>query len=663
MKDSESAGLELQALKRVSELVASSLSLDEVIAACLDINVKLANAVGGAVYLVEAATGDFRRARCHNLPEIVVHDRYPRSAMVAALERDGAVFSAISAYEYGDEWRQAIAARGIQSVLVLALRSAGKLVGCMSLLFQTLEAPTQSTLETIMAVAVSQAAAIQNAGTREELERRADLALRLHEFAKHALKAATESELYELGVKAGAELTQADGTFIAVRDHEWIACVARRGPEAPELGVRAPLEKLGVDWQRSQIRSETGVRVPLTYASAPVAFVWCVLRAGEKPLGIICSQRKDATAAFSAAQIEAFETMGAMLSQALERVAYHEEAVARSLRITKILENLPMSVVVLERSGRIAHANADAIELMAAHTLDRDMSWKEIVRQLDVALPDGTRVKPTENPVHLAFDNVATPPSEYGIIFPVGTKKRTALLSAIPLTRGNKVDEVLVVLQDISPLRALTEERERFLSIAAHELRAPITPRCAAPAPRCNSIRRRCSTTTSASDSSRRLDRPNASHRASSSRSCSNARDSAAISCRSRSSAAIWSRCATKRSRSATNGDHSRVRFEAETEVQGVWDHDRLEQVVVNLLSNALRYGEPNAAVMLRLRADSANVELSVTDHGPGIDPAHQQLLFSPFFSLARRARAQQDRRRPRPLRVVDHRAASRRCD
>jgi PAS domain S-box-containing protein len=68
-----------------------------------------------------------------------------------------------------------------------------------------------------------------------------------------------------------------------------------------------------------------------------------------------------------------------------------------------------------------------------------------------------------------------------------------------------------------------------------------------------------------------------------------------------------------------------------------VWamaDSRALEQVVLNLISNAIKYNRRGGTVRLSLKASPAEVVLTVEDEGPGLSPELRARLFEPFNRL-----------------------------
>jgi len=74
----------------------------------------------------------------------------------------------------------------------------------------------------------------------------------------------------------------------------------------------------------------------------------------------------------------------------------------------------------------------------------------------------------------------------------------------------------------------------------------------------------------------------------------------------------------------------SSITLHAEQTVIGFWDEFRIEQVLINLLTNALRYGE-GQPVDVRMTPLSEGVRIDVRDGGRGISEADQKRIFGQF--------------------------------
>ncbi len=71
-------------------------------------------------------------------------------------------------------------------------------------------------------------------------------------------------------------------------------------------------------------------------------------------------------------------------------------------------------------------------------------------------------------------------------------------------------------------------------------------------------------------------------------------------------------------------------------------DRTRIKQVLINLLSNALKYNRPNGTVEVECTKAERRVRVSVRDTGNGLSPEKLAHLFQPFNRLGQEASAEQ---------------------
>ena len=70
-----------------------------------------------------------------------------------------------------------------------------------------------------------------------------------------------------------------------------------------------------------------------------------------------------------------------------------------------------------------------------------------------------------------------------------------------------------------------------------------------------------------------------------------------------------------------------RLELTLDGDMTGQWDGERLQQILRNLLSNAVAYGAAGEPVRVGVHGDESGVRIEVANRGPVIDPATAEYL------------------------------------
>ncbi|QJD97197.1 PAS domain-containing protein [Mucilaginibacter robiniae] len=73
------------------------------------------------------------------------------------------------------------------------------------------------------------------------------------------------------------------------------------------------------------------------------------------------------------------------------------------------------------------------------------------------------------------------------------------------------------------------------------------------------------------------------------------------------------------------------INIDGDKHVQVMADQDRIQQVLVNLLNNAIKYAPGSKGVLINLRDQGKEVQVSVQDSGSGIPPQNLPLIFNRY--------------------------------
>lgn len=290
-----------------------------------------------------------------------------------------------------------------------------------------------------------------------------------------------------------------------------------------------------------------------------------------------------------------------------------------------VLSSMVEAVLVVDRSGKMIRSNLAARKLF---NLDGEQEEGRTIRE---AIHNAdlnrfvTSILDGEGPL---TDDILLHRNEESHLLAHGT----SLMDA----RGDRIG-ALVVLHDVTQLKKLERIRRDFVANVSHELRTPIT-----------SIKGFVETLNDGAlddpDNARRflgiilrhVDRLNAiiEDLMSLSR-IEQENESGRIALKSGSVCDVLSACEAVIRVKARKSDVE-LEFSCDETLRAQMNRQLMEQAVVNLLDNAIKFSEAGSTVGISALARDGEVVIEVEDQGPGIAREHQERIFERFYRVDR---------------------------
>ena len=140
------------------------------------------------------------------------------------------------------------------------------------------------------------------------------------------------------------------------------------------------------------------------------------------------------------------------------------------------LESMADALLLIDSRGRLVEANRAVLTLFGLEAGGLPTEIQRFIELLDIRHPDGSPVTWNEMPSRRALSGETVREEEFLARRPNGELLHISVTASPVTTEPGQVPELaVVVLRDLTALKRLERMRDEFISTAAHELRTPIT--------------------------------------------------------------------------------------------------------------------------------------------------------------------------------------------
>ncbi|WDF45318.1 PAS domain-containing protein [Chryseobacterium sp. KACC 21268] len=313
----------------------------------------------------------------------------------------------------------------------------------------------------------------------------------------------------------------------------------------------------------------------------------------------------------------------------LEKSELEEKIRSNEQRLHSILETMAEGVGVTDASGQLVYANPMAQQILGLteskikdRTFD-DPKWQNLRL-------DGTPLPSEEHPMSIMM-KTGKPVFDHEIgVQPPDRERFYISINAAPLfdSEGN-LSGGIGTFMDVTTRRMIAQGKDDFISIASHELKTPVTSLKAS-----LQLLQRSNDRLSAETRNRLLEQAIKSLDKLS-RLINDLLDTSRIEQgqlkmekSSFSISELFDDCCSNLAQTTTQ----KIIFEGDTGQIVEADNQQVGQVMVNFITNAIKYAPDSDIVVRALRGNNEEIMISVEDNGPGIPEQKLAHLFDRYY-------------------------------
>ncbi len=648
--DSPTISAAAEVAARVAAAIAQEVDLGRIVSVVLEQTTELLAAGLAHVHLAIAEREELRLVGHRNLPPELAERlaRVPFDApwLAARAARTQEIQVIEDSTTVGPELvvsREVLSRTDSRSMVSAPLLARGRVVGVLTYGFPEPRQFSAEKLATIRTIATIFAVGLTSALTydserklRAQLENVSRAALvfsgvfelqRVLQSIADQARVVADAEYAALGIVAAPDRPFEPWVFSGVSAEQ----AARIGRHARPVGNLGAVVETGRPVRLPDLhKSPAFIGFPKHHPEM-TSLLGVPVRFEGRSLGNLYLTNKRGGEEFTKQDEHIIELFAAHAGAALEHAQLREVIASERTLLQTILEHAPHGVIFVEADIGQILANPAATELTGQALTGAMLADYEG----KVCRPDGSLIPLSEWPVSRALRGETVSAVELSLERPSG-ERSPVLASAVPIKRPDgSIRGAVVLFEDISTLKELERLREEFAAIVVHDLRNPISMLNMETAVLLQeSGQETLSVTRSSIERMRR-----ATQRLT--RMVNDLTDATRIEIKQlpveRARIALPALASALLEQIApTLGNHS-VDLEVEGDVPAVLaDHQRIEQILTNLLVNAAKYSAEGTPIRLTIRRAANGVTMSVQDRGMGISPADLPRLFDRFYRTKR---------------------------